>query len=222
MARFHEQLLQQAEPIWKVMLSHRFLAETAAGTIARETFANWMKQDYLFARGAVPFLSILLAKAPVQYTKNLSDALGALHQELALFERMAREHNVSLDGVQMSPTCHAYTQFLMATAYGRSFSEGFTALYGAEKAYLDSWSWVKDHQPEESPWQAFINNWTSDAFRQYVNWLAVTLDTLAEGASEPTRDAMTELFLLTGQYEILFWEMAAAGEAWPINRTGMS
>lgn len=216
MTPFHEQLLQRAEPLWKVMLEHRFLAETAAGTIARETFANWMKQDYLFARGAVPFLSILLAKAPAEYSQNLSDALVALHQELALFERMAREHQVSFEGIKMSPTCHAYVQFLIATAYGRSFAEGFTVLYGAEKAYLDSWSWVKEHQQGESPWQAFINNWTSEAFRGYVDWLAATLDTIAEGVPLSTQEAMTELFLLTGQYEILFWDMAAAGENWPV------
>ncbi|MBI3951822.1 MAG: TenA family protein [Acidobacteria bacterium] len=216
MPRFHQQLLQRAEPVWKMMLDHRFLAETAAGTIARETFANWMKQDYLFARGAVPFLSILSAKAPVQYSKSLSDALVAIHQELALFERMAREHDVSFESIAMSPTCHAYVQFLVATAYGRSFAEGFAVLYGAEKAYLDSWTWVKEHQQEESPWKAFINNWTSDAFRGYVDWLAATLDTLAEEASKSVREAMTELFLLSGQYEILFWEMAAAGETWPV------
>jgi thiaminase/transcriptional activator TenA len=216
MTQFHEQLLQRAEPIWKVMLAHRFLAETAAGTMAPGTFANWMKQDYLFARGAVPFLSVLLAKAPVELRKNLSDALVALHQELALFERMAREHNVSFEGIKMTPTCHAYVQFLVTAAYERPFAEGFTVLYGAEKSYLDSWSWVKDHQTQESSWQAFINNWTSDAFRGYVDWLAATLDTLAEQAAASTREVMTELFLLTGQYEILFWEMAAAGEAWPV------
>jgi len=27
---------------------------------------------------------------------------------------------------------------------------------------------------------------------------------------------MTEIFLITGQYEILFWDMAASGESWPV------
>lgn len=216
MMRFHEHLLQQAEPIWKAMLGHRFLAETAAGTISTEAFANWMKQDYLFVREAVPFLSILSAKAPAALRKPLCEALGALHDELALFERLAREHHVSLDGVRMAPTCHAYVQFLLATAYGRSFPEGFTVLYGAEKAYLDSWTWVKEQGRGTSPWQAFIDNWTSEPFRRYVDWLAETLDHLAREVSPSMRHAMTELFLLTGQYEVLFWEMAATGESWPV------
>ncbi len=216
MRPFHDELLDRAKPLWEKMLAHRFLAETAAGTISRDTFARWMQQDYLFAREAMPFLAVLVAKAPLTLRKNLTDSLVALHQELALFERMAREHAVSFDTLSMSPTCHAYVQFLHATAYGRSFPEGFTVLYGAEKAYLDSWSWVKEHQRGESPWQPFIDNWTSEPFRRYVAWLGETLDGLAEQVTAPTRQAMMELFLLTGQYEILFWEMAATTETWPV------
>ncbi|MBI4639659.1 MAG: TenA family protein [Candidatus Tectomicrobia bacterium] len=214
--QFHEQLLQQAEPIWKAMLNHRFLAETAAGTIARETFANWMKQDYLFVREAIPALSVLSAKAPLELRKPLADAVVGLHRELVLFERMAREHQVSFEGAKMSPACYSYAQFLLATSYGRSFVEGFTKTYASEKAYLDSWTWVKEHLRGESPWQAFIENWTSDAFRQYVDWLGVTLDNLTEGISGSTRESMREIFLITGQYEILFWDMAATGESWPV------
>ncbi len=217
MGSFHRDLLERAQPIWQKMLAHRFLVETAEGTISPDTFARWMQQDYLFAREAVPFLALLLAKAPRDVRVHLAEAIAALHRELALFERMAREHAVSLEALTMLPTCHAYIQFLQATAYGRSFAEGFTVLYGAEKAYLDSWSWVKEHQQKESPWQPFIDNWTSEPFRRYVDWLAETLDELAEDAPASMRQAMVELFLLTGQYEILFWEMAASAETWPVS-----
>src|SRR5881628_3914868 len=61
-------------------------------------------------------------------------------QEMDLFESMAKELGVSLEGIEPSPVCHAYNMFLLATAHTRSFAESFSVLYGAEKAYFDSWN----------------------------------------------------------------------------------
>ncbi len=215
MPSWHEELLRHAQPIWTAMREHPFLAQTASGTIAHEAFARWLQQDYLFVGEAIPFLAVLVAKAPPLLRRPLSEALVGLHRELELFERLARAQQVSLAGIAMSPTCHAYVQFLLATAYGRSFPEAFTVLYAAEKAYLDAWSWVRENQRQQSPWQDFIENWTSPSFRQYVEWLEQTLDSLAEEASEATRQSMRALFLVTAQYEVRFWDMAWEGEKWP-------
>ena len=56
----------------------------------------------------------------------------------------------------------------------------------------------------------------SKGFQRWINWLEVTLDSLAAEASPGLRERMTEVFLLTGQYELLFWNMALHGERWPV------
>jgi len=213
---FHQRLLRVAQPVWQATLAHPFLTAVAEGTIADATFKTWLVQDYFYVRELIPFMGVLIAKAPPELRAPLSDAVVVFNRELALFREQAEAHRVALEGQAMAPTCHAYVQFMLATAYGRSFEEAFTVHYGAEKAYLDAWTWVKEHQREPSPWQAFIDNWSSDAFRQYVDWLAQTLDELAAGKSERELAAMEELFLLTARYEYLFWEMAMSGETWPV------
>ena len=216
MNSFHERLLTTARPIWDAILSHPFLVSTADGSISERVFKTWMAQDYMFVSEEVPFRGVLISKAPPHLRPPLVDAVAALNRELELFREQARASGVSFDGIEMSPTCHAYVQFMIATAYRRSFAEGFTVLYGVEKAYLDSWVWVKTHQRGPSPWGAFIDNWTSDAFQDYISWLAETLDELSAGKSEADLANMEELFLLTARYEYLFWEMAATGETWPV------
>ena len=202
--------------LWKAILSHRFLKMTANNTIPDATFKTWMQQDYLFVREAIPFIAVILAQAPLAIRGNLVQVLPALENELQLFRKNAEATEIDLEDVQPSPPCHAYLQFLMATAYGRSFEEGFTVLYAAEKAYLDSWMAVKTGQKSESPWQSFIENWTSEAFQKYVDWLAVTLDDLVKGKNSQELRRMHELFQMTARYEYLFWEMAASSEVWPI------
>ncbi len=215
MGPFHEQLIEQARGAWDAMLAHPFLKVVADGSIPDERFGNWLRQDYLFAQEAVPFLALLLARAPLAHRSQLVQALGALEAELALFERMARGYGVSLAGVEPSPTCHAYVQFLHATAYGRPYPEAFTVLYGAERAYLDSWSRVREMQRAPSRWQAFIDNWTSEPFRRYVEWLGTEVDGLAAEAPPAGQAAMMALFVTTARYEVRFWDMAAGDERWP-------
>ena len=213
---FHEQLLALARPVWTAMLGHAFLTDTVEGRIPDAAFANWMQQDYLFVQQAARFVSILVSKSPPAIMPRLALAIPALHSELELFERMAAEKGVKMRDLRMTPTCHAYAQFLLATAATFSFEEGFTLLYGAEKAYLDSWSWVRENMKAPSPWDGFIHRWSDDAFRHWVNWLESTLDGLAAGASPTLRQGMTNVFLLAGQYELRFWDMALHGERWPV------
>ncbi len=214
MVTFHQKLLDQSKEIWNIILNHRFLKMTADGSIPDSTFKTWMRQDYIFVQEAIPFIAILLAKAPLHLRSNFIDIITGLNTELGMFRKNAEAHGVNLENITPFPACHAYSQFLMNTAYQRSFEEGFTVLYAAEKVYLDSWMEVKKNLKVQSPWQEFIDNWTSDGFQQYVDWLASTLDDLAQGKSAQALKKMEEMFIITARYEYLFWEMAAKEEGW--------
>ncbi|OGB60620.1 MAG: hypothetical protein A2Y94_03180 [Caldithrix sp. RBG_13_44_9] len=215
MRPFHEQLLSESKELWGAILHHPFLQETASGKISAHTFKTWMQQDFIFVQEAIPFVAVLLAKSPENLRTNFIQILSGLDQELGLFRKNAQAHGVNLDNLKAAPTCHSYLQFLMSTAYNCSFLEGFTVLYSAEKVYLDSWMEVKKKLKGKSPWEEFINNWTSQGFQQYVDWLAVTLDDLAENLPLRQIEKLRELFQTTGRYEYLFWEMAYREEKWP-------
>jgi thiaminase len=212
---FCEEQLARVRPLWDGMLAHRFLSETRDGTIARETFATWMRQDYLFVEAAIPFMAALIPKAPPEDWASLSGVIGALQKELALFEERAGAVGVELGGTRPSFVNHAYIQFLLASAYRASYAEAYTVLYVAEKAYHDSWTVVKRGLDRASPWYPFVENWAGEAFAQYVAFLEKRLDALASEAGPGERARMAELFELTTRYEIAFWEMAASGEGWP-------
>ncbi len=180
---FVSEQLKKHEKLWQQMCDHPFLRETAAGIIPDDRFANWLRQDYVFVREAVPFLALLIPKAPLAHRKSISETLVGFHQELELFEKMAAEHGVDLTDVVPTPTNRGYINFLLTTAAIEPYEAGFTVLYTGEKAYLDSWTAVKSAQKSTSKWQAFIDHWTSDGFRQWVDWLGAELDLLAEQAS---------------------------------------
>jgi len=212
---FSTRQLERIRPLWDRMLSHPFLIETRDGTLDDETFAGWMRQDYLFVEAAIPFIAGLLARAPPRHREALAGFLPALHEELGLFEERAAAAGVQLRGVSPSFTCHAYVQFLLATAYRASYAEGLTVLYVAEKAYHESWKVVREGLDERSPWWPFVDNWSSEEFGQWVGWIEEALDEAAADAGEAERRRMADLFETTVKYEVAFWEMATEGESWP-------
>jgi thiaminase/transcriptional activator TenA len=212
---FHEECLARSAGLWQAMLAHPFLKETAACRIPDAVFGNWLRQDYLFVREGIRFICALAARAPETLRRPLASAIPALEAELELFARMAHSKQIDLEDVTMAPTCHAYVQFLHATAWQASFEEGFTLLYGAEKAYFDSWRSVRDNLAGVSPWQPFIERWAGEEFAQWVSWLETTLDELAASSPAALRERMDQTFLLTARYELRFWEMAYRGESWP-------
>jgi formylaminopyrimidine deformylase / aminopyrimidine aminohydrolase len=212
---FIYELDQRYSPLWARIREHPFLLETRDGTIPDEVFATWMRQDYLFVEAAIPFIAALLPKAPREHWGALTGVLGALEKELGLFEERAAAVGVELRGAPPSFTCHAYVQFLMATAGTRPYAEGFTVLYGAERAYHDSWKVVQEGIDPGSPWVPFVENWAGEEFAGYVAYLAGELEALAEASTPEERARMGELYRLTLLYEIAFWEMAHGAEGWP-------
>lgn len=212
---FCAEQLERVRSAWERMLRHPFLLETRDGSIPFERFAHWMRQDYLFVEAAVPFLAALLSRAPREHRKPLTDALAALHRELALFRERAEATGVELEGTEPAFICHAYIQFLHATAARASYPEAFTVLYAAEKAYHDSWKVVREGIDPGSPWLPFVENWAGEPFAGYVAYLEGELDRLAAAVGAAERARMARLFELTVRYEMAFWELAYAGERWP-------
>lgn len=212
---FVQEQLERLRPTWEQMLRHPFLLQTRDGTIPFDTFATWMRQDYLFVEAAVPFIALMVPKAPPSHWELHTNVMAMFHKELGLFRERAVAAGVDMDDLRPSFTNHAYIQFLIATASQRSYAEIYTVLYAAEKAYHDSWTVVKEGIDPASVWYPFVENWAGEAFAGYVAHLEQELDALAEGAGPDERARMAELFETTLRYEIAFWEMAATGEGWP-------
>jgi thiaminase/transcriptional activator TenA len=213
--RFAAEQLARTRSDWQRMLDHPFLLRTRDGTIPFDTFATWMRQDFLFVEASIPFVSILLAKAPERHRASHISVLGMLEKELELFRERAAAVGVDLRGAAPSFVNHAYIQFLLATAYRESYACGYTVLYAAEKAYHDSWREVLVGIDGASPWFPFVENWGGVAFAAYVAHLEEELDALAAEAGAAERARMAELFELTLRHELAFWEMAWTGAGWP-------
>lgn len=208
MARFHETLIAENAELLKQACEHPFLRSLADGTITDEQFLRWLSQDYLWVREFEQALAILASRAPREMRRPFFESLLNLHAEVELFEETAARAGIDLLHGEMCVSCHAYASFLLATAVAKSFEEAIMAFYASELTYLEAWSFVKRSQKQKSPWQEFIDLWTHEGFRQWVETIAKCADEIADSASPATRERMARTFRMGLRYERIFWDVA--------------
>jgi thiaminase/transcriptional activator TenA len=207
--RASESLLDSASGLWSRIVVHPFVIAVADGTLDKEAFDRWLVEDHAFVAGFRRFLAGLVSLAPDEATREvLVGALVPLDAELQLFDEEASRRGLDL-AVEPGPTTLGYTSFVRASLQ-EGYDVALTVLYGAEKAYFDAWSSVRERARETSEYWLFIDNWSSDAFGAWVRQIASMLDALS---SDPTA-AMRIAFDRVVRFELRFWDAVHRGESW--------
>lgn len=203
-------LLEANADLWPAITAHPFVTAAADGSLPQAAFNRWILQDHFFVVGFRRYLGRMLELAPDEPARDLlAGGLAALTPELELFRSSAAERGLDLDA-EPGPTTLGYTAFVQASP-ADGFLVGLAVLYGAERAYLDAWTAVREHAESASPYWHFIDNWSSAAFRGYVDRIAATLDRLA-GQDPGARASLA--FRRVVRFELRFWDAVHSAETW--------
>jgi len=104
----------------RVCLEHPFVQGIADGTLERQKFAYYVGQDAFFLEAFGRAYSIAAAKAPDWEGFSVFHSLAdGVLSELRLHEGYALAWGVNLHSVEPEPATRRYTDFLLATAWGR-------------------------------------------------------------------------------------------------------
>jgi thiaminase len=214
MVAFTDRLVEANRAVWAAMAGHPFVLGLAHGTLPDSALQAWVQQDRVFVMEERRVVAALRAHGlPSRLDALLADLDRSLVLEAEAFTQTAAEHGVAPDA-EPWPVCLGYTSYLLCAAYDGAL-EGLTALYAAERAYLDTWTAVAERSPADSPYHAWIQNWSGEAFRAFVTALGRDLDELAGAPSPTLSERLGVLFTGAARFELAFWEMCWSGQAWP-------
>lgn len=217
---FSDQLLEEGQHVWEAQKEHPFVRELADGDLDEAAFKYWIKQDYLYLLDYARLFAIAGAKARDKeaMTDLLQIAHSTLSHELDLHREFAREYGISqeeLETVRKSPTCEAYTSFLIRTAYEGSLAEISAALFPCGQGFLDIGEHTAELATEEHRYTPWIEMYTSAEFRDVVGLMRDFVDRCGE-QYPGEHDAMRKAFLTSARLEHQFWEMAYTQEGWSV------
>src|SRR5215216_7483328 len=214
MVAFTDRLIEANRAVWVAMAGHPFVLGLARGTLPDSALQAWVQQDRIFV---VQERRVVAALRAHGLPSGLDDLLADLDRSLVLeakaFTQTAADHGDAAE-VEPWPVCLGYTSYLRCAALD-GVLEGLTALYAAERAYLDTWTAVAGRSPAGSSYHGWIQNWTGEPFRAFVGALGRGLDEFTGAPSPILTQRLGLLFARAARFELAFWEMCWSGRAWP-------
>jgi thiaminase len=214
MGTFSDHLAEANRGVWAAMAAHPFVLGLADGTLPDAALRAWVQQDRVFVLEERRMLAALRAHGlPAALDRLLAGLDDGIVAEAEVFARAAADHGFAADA-EPWPLCLGYTSYLRGAALD-GVLEGLTALYAAERAYLDTWTAVAARSPAGSPHRGWIENWSGEPFRVVVADLGRHLDELAGTPSPALAGRLGTVFARAARFELAFWDMCWTGQAWP-------
>jgi thiaminase/transcriptional activator TenA len=198
-----------------------FNAELAAGTLSEARFKHYITQDAHYLIGFGRALTLAAAKAPdpdriVQFAKS---AEGAIVVERALHGSFFTQYGITPEvfaATPLSPACHHYVSYLLATAYAEPYEVLLGALLPCFWIYAEVGRDIHGRAAKGNPYQAWIDTYAGEEFHAAVRATIAATDAAAAGASPALHARMHDAFTRATALEWVFWDSAYRMEQWPV------
>lgn len=210
---FSQSLWEANKALFQSTLELPFNQELAAGTLSQERFRHYMIQDahYLVAYGRA--LAVTAAKSDnaegvVQFANAANEAVVV---ERALHGGFMRDFGITPEqfaATPLTPACHHYTSYLLATAWSASYPVAVAALLPCFWIYAEVGRDIHARSAKDNPYQAWVDTYASEEFHAAVRGVCATVDRLAEETTEATRAAMHAAYKDAARLEWMFWDSA--------------
>ena len=216
-----EQLKRGAGGLWEANFNHPFVRGIGDGTLAEEKFRFYLAQDYVYLVDLARFFALAVAKgADLEVMEKFSSFVEiTLKTEMELHRSICADFGITaseLEATQQAPTCLGYTSFLLRVAYEGDLTDIAAVLLPCEWGYVDIGVRLRERGlPDHKHYAKWIETYSSEEFRQLVDWSRELLEQLACGAGESRVARLQRMFSQALGWEYLFWQMSWNMEGWP-------
>ncbi|MCS4486093.1 thiaminase II [Staphylococcus americanisciuri] len=220
---FSERLFRRVEPIWQSYLEHPFVQGIGDGTLDKDKFKHWMKQDYLYLIDYTRLFALGVVKAHDLETMGLFGTLvhETLQTEMQLHRDYAAQFGISEQELTMTEPASTTTSY---TSYMLDHAQRGGIEYVVAAVLTCTWSYNfigrALNEIEGAAAHLFYGEWvrmySSDEFSALTNQLIEMMNTVTAGKNEVELQALEDIVVRTSYYEYMFWDMAEHKEMWSI------
>ena len=220
---FSSKAWSSIESIYQEIIEHPFNRELAEGSLAKEKFQFYMKQDALYLVEFARALALAASKAKVidDLILLLDFSKGAIVAERSLHEYYFKYYKIELDSGP-APGCFSYTNFLIASIGHGDYEEGLAALLPCFWIYREVGQHIHRKAKPGNPYQKWIETYSGEEFGEIVQNAIDLVDRVAERGNEEKKETMKETFVKSTRLEWLFWDSAYRMESWQPSNVWMA
>jgi thiaminase/transcriptional activator TenA len=207
--------------LYETIRTMPFNAALADGSLSQDRFRHYIVQDahYLIAFGRALAVAAAKADDPDGIVQFAEAAKVAIIVERALHADYFLRFGVSAEdfaATPLSPVCHHYCSWLLATAWSEPYPVVLAALLPCFWIYAEVGRDILGRAARPNPYDAWIDTYAGEEFHAAVQAVIATTDRAAEKASPETLAAMHRAFARATQLEWMFWDSAWRLERWPV------
>lgn len=222
--KFTSRLFTNAKPIWEKNHYHPFVQQLGEGTLDREKFIHYLKQDYVYLIEYSKLFALAVVKCDdLEMMGKFAKILDStLNFEMDLHRQYASEFGITaeeLEETKPAPVNIAYTSYMLNVAQRGSLAEIVACLLPCAWDYWEIGKLLRKQYGDNlsnNPYRKWIETYDSEDFGEGAKWLIEIMDQLAEGKPERELTILEKHFLITSKYEYLFWDMNYYKQDWPL------
>ena len=213
-APFYREAREKTGPLWEAIFRHPFVKGIGDGTLPRDRFEFYLKQDYVYL---IDFSRVLaLASAKSRTLPDMGTFAALLHAtlttEMALHRKICAAFGIAeeeLATTRKSPVTSAYTDLLVRTAYEGGFSDILAVLLPCACGYVEIGTRLKSEGlPEDRFYRDWIEAYSSPEFREFADGLIGRMNEEAADAPAQRREHWHRLYESSARHEYLFFDMS--------------
>jgi thiaminase/transcriptional activator TenA len=216
-----ERMRRAAEPIWAAILEHPYLKELADGTLPREVFRDYVKQDWLYLAEFLRATAAIAARAAdVDVMKLLLKRVEWLiGMENHFHHKHAAELGLDFDRIdwQMNDANYAYTRHMLWAAHAGTTVEALAALMPCPCVYIHVGDVLcRLPRPNDPMYAEWIEFYGPGPLAERTRQLEEIFDKLAANASPEELARAERNYVISSRYEWMFWDAPYRGRHWPV------
>ncbi|WP_225536229.1 TenA family protein [Wolbachia endosymbiont of Mansonella ozzardi] len=191
----------------KDMIEHPFNVELANNTLSIESFKFYVQQDALFLSDYIR--TVLITTSKVENCNNITPLIEVAQGAMAIMRVLYNHYFAvySINRGEKSLECFNFTNFLLSTSYNDTY-EAITILYSCHfiyKVVIDS---MKSKIKKNNRYKDWFDFYCGSLVESGCIALENIVDEYCQKVGGNERSRMLELFRISAQFELDFWNSA--------------
>ena len=209
-------LLGKVRDIWNGYLRHPFVRGLGDGTLDKEKFRFYLKQDYLYLIEYAKVFAVGIAKSDdAEIIRFLSDVIHQIFtSEMGIHRAYMQRFGVTAKEIadtMPSLDNRSYTSYMLRVAYEGGIAEILASVLSCALSYEYIAKAIVSEHPQAGlhPFYGeWVSGYASEAYQKNNQRLVECFEAVAGELPEKQFLRCEEIFVTCSHYETAFWEMA--------------
>ena len=166
---------------WLLYTQHKFLKKLSEGTLKKDYFFNYLKQDYLFLIQFSKAWSLAVLKSDNLDEMKISASTvnDLINFEMQLHIDLCNEYGISKKDLERTDERNeniAYTRYVLELGYSGDFLDLLSALAPCVLGYGEIGLNLKDFKPDNFMYQKWIETYASNEYQEVCKNVSELID----------------------------------------------